>query len=212
MAASRVGAATGLVRWHRGMTTRSDAMANDRHDPAANRWFGRRYADLAAAERLAVEHATERRVLSTDVNAQFSDSLTFGERLADRVARFGGSWTFILLFAGVLATWALLNVAMLAHPFDPYPFIFLNLLLSMLAAVQAPVIMMSQNRQATKDRLDAAHDYAVNLKAEMEIMALHDKLDALRTEQLQQLIEKQEDQLPMVQRLLERVDAHPRAP
>jgi uncharacterized membrane protein len=194
------------------MTTRSDAMANERNDSAATRWFGRRYADLAAAERSAVEHAAERRVLSTDVNARFSESLTFGERLADRVARFGGSWTFILLFAGVLAAWVLLNIVMLARPFDPYPFIFLNLLLSMLAAVQAPVIMMSQNRQATKDRLDAAHDYAVNLKAEMEIMALHDKLDALRTEQLQLLIEKQNDQLRMVQRLLERVGVEPDTP
>jgi uncharacterized membrane protein len=188
------------------MTTRSDAMANHRHDFAAKRWFGRDYKDLAAAERTAVEHAAERRLLSADTNAVFTESLTFGERLADRVARFGGSWTFILLFAGALASWALVNAVLLRHPFDPYPFIFLNLLLSMLAAVQAPVIMMSQNRQATKDRLDAAHDYAVNLKAEMEIMALHDKLDALRTEQLELLIEKQNDQLRMVQRLLEQLD------
>ena len=184
-------------------------MADDRHDSAAERWFGRHFRDLAAAERSAVEHAAARRVLSADTNAAFSESLTFGERLADRVARFGGSWTFILLFCAVLATWVVLNVAMLAHPFDPYPFIFLNLLLSMLAAVQAPVIMMSQNRQATKDRLDAAHDYAVNLKAEMEIMALHDKLDALRSEQLQLLIQQQNDQLQLVRRLLERLDGTP---
>lgn len=181
-------------------------MANHVHDSAARRWFGRRYEELKAAERQAVEHAATRRLLSADTNAQFTGSLTFGQRLADRVARFGGSWTFILLFSATLAAWALLNMVLLARPFDPYPFIFLNLLLSMLAAVQAPVIMMSQNRQAAKDRLDAAHDYAVNLKAELEIMALHDKLDALRTEQLQLLIEKQNDQLAMVQRLIDRIE------
>jgi uncharacterized membrane protein len=192
--------------------TPSDAMAADTHDSAAHRWFGRRYDDLAPAERSALEHAGARRVLSADTNAAFSQSLTFGDRLADRVARFGGSWTFILLFAGTLVAWAVLNVALLAHPFDPYPFIFLNLLLSMVAAVQAPVIMMSQNPQATKDRLDAAHEYAVNLKAEMEIMALHDKLDALRNEQFPVLVAQQAEQLRLVQRLLERLDAAPDAP
>jgi len=187
-------------------------MADDRHDSAAHRWFGRRYAELARAEQRAVEHAAARRVVSADTNVAFSQTLTFGERLADRVARFGGSWTFILLFGATLLSWALLNAALLVHPFDPYPFIFLNLLLSMLAALQAPVIMMSQNRQSARDRLDAAHDYAVNLKAEMEIMALHDKLDALRTEQLQLLIEQQNDQLRMVKRLLEHMDAQSGTP
>ncbi len=185
-------------------------MTSEHHEHAARHWFGRDYADLDDAQRSAVARAAARRVLSSDTNAAFSESLTLGERLADRVARFGGSWTFIALFSGGLAAWALLNVSVLHHPFDPYPFIFLNLLLSMLAAVQAPVIMMSQNRQAAKDRLDAAHDYAVNLKAEMEIMALHDKLDALRTEQLQLLIEKQSDQIRLVEALVERLGAGPR--
>ena len=108
---------------------------------------------------------------------------TAGERIADRVASFGGSWTFILLFMGVLLAWCALNALILtkATAFDPYPFVFLNLLLSMLAALQAPIIMMSQNRQGHKDRANARHDYEVNLKAELDIMALHDKIDDLRT-------------------------------
>ena len=108
---------------------------------------------------------------------------TAGERIADRVASFGGSWTFILLFMGLLLAWCAINVLLLTKDtaFDPYPFIFLNLLLSMLAALQAPIIMMSQNRQSHKDRANARHDYEVNLKAELDIMALHDKIDELRS-------------------------------
>ena len=187
-------------------------MTTDRHDHAARRWFGRAYKELDERQRAAVEHATTRRVLSTDTNIVFSDSLTLGERLADRVAQFGGSWTFIALFCAVLLAWAGLNAAVLARPFDPYPFIFLNLLLSMLAAIQAPVIMMSQNRQAARDRLDAAHDYAVNLKAEMEIMALHDKLDVLRLEQLQAVMERQDEQLRLLRLLSDRLDRLERSP
>ncbi|GAB6195371.1 DUF1003 domain-containing protein [Lysobacter xanthus] len=173
-------------------------MTSSHHDNAARRWFGRGFDELRRGEQRVLEHAESRRVLSQDTNAAFAGDLTFGQRLADRVAQFGGSWTFILLFAGALVTWALLNTKVLGHPFDPYPFIFLNLLLSMLAAVQAPVIMMSQNRQAAKDRLDAAHDYEVNLKAEMEIMALHEKLDAVRDAQLAVLMQQQEEQLRLL--------------
>ena len=116
---------------------------------------------------------------------------TFGERLADRVAEFGGSWTFIMIFGAFLFGWALLNSEVLgARAFDPYPYIFLNLMLSMLAAIQAPIIMMSQNRQAAKDRLQASHDYEVNLKAEIEIMALHEKMDELRQKDLKELIQQ----------------------
>ena len=118
--------------------------------------------------------------VSRNVNEEEEDRLTFGERIADRVAVFGGSWTFILTFGAILLSWMSLNAYLLAaHPFDPYPFILLNLVLSALAALQAPVIMMSQNRQATKDRLKADLDYQVNLKAELEVAQLHGKIDRI---------------------------------
>jgi uncharacterized membrane protein len=145
--------------------------------------------------------------LVTEAPLSLFVSATFGERLADRVARFGGSWGFICIFGLVLLLWAALNAGILANAFDPYPFIFLNLLLSMLAALQAPVIMMSQNRQSTKDRLMAAHDYEVNLKAEIEIMALHEKLDSMRGEQLLSLMEKQQQTIELMTQALERLSA-----
>jgi uncharacterized membrane protein len=116
------------------------------------------------------------------------EGASFGDRLADRVAAIGGSWGFIIAFGVVLAGWMGLNLALATRAFDPYPFIFLNLMLSTLAAIQAPVIMMSQNRQAAKDREGAEHDYLVNLRAELEIMRLHDKLDAVRDQQLMDLL------------------------
>ena len=182
-------------------------MSTAHHDLTARRWFGRAYAELREGERRVVDRATDRRLLSSDTNLAFDGGLTVGDKLADRVAQFGGSWTFIILFALVLVAWAAVNTRLLAHPFDPYPFIFLNLMLSMLAAVQAPIIMMSQNRQASKDRLDAAHDYEVNLKSEMEIMALHEKLDALRDTQLADLLRRQDEQLAMIRSIVERLDA-----
>jgi len=118
--------------------------------------------------------------VSRNVNEEELESLTFGERLADRVAAFGGSWTFIICFGVTLALWVGGNSVVLAqHPFDPYPFIFLNLILSMLAAIQAPVIMMSQNRQGTKDRMKSDLDYRIDLKGEMEIAHLHTKVDQI---------------------------------
>jgi uncharacterized membrane protein len=146
----------------------------------ATRWL-RRPGKLTEVESRVLQSAIERKALSRDVNKAFAASTGFGERLADSMARVGGSWSFILGFLGFLVVWTLLNAWLLGRDsFDPYPFIFLNLVLSMLAAIQAPIIMMSQNRQAARDRLDAAHDYEVNLKAEIEIMALHEKLDELR--------------------------------
>lgn len=122
-----------------------------------------------------------RRVPQTrNVNEVFEERLTFGERLADRVAAIGGSWTFIMGFGAFLVAWAVLNTVVLAaSAFDPFPFIFLNLMLSMLAALQAPIIMMSQNRQAAKDRLEARLDYETNLRSEAEIASLHEKIDLL---------------------------------
>ena len=151
-------------------------------------------------ERTVIFRLLQRKVTVPNTNTVFDSRLTFGQRLADQVAAFGGSWTFILLFFAVMLVWILLNVAA-GRAFDPYPFILLNLVLSMLAALQAPVIMMSQNRQAAKDRLDAQHDYEVNLKAEMEIMALNTKMDALRQAQWDELIRLQRAQLDLLQQL-----------
>ena len=160
---------------------------------------------LTERERRVVEHFAGRRRISRNTNREFAEQLTFGQRVADRVAAFGGSWLFIGLFAVVLILWILLNAVILARQdaaFDPYPFILLNLFLSMLAAIQAPVILMSQNRQAAKDRLEAAHDYEVNLKSELEILTIHEKLDSLREQQWGELIEFQEQQIDLLRRLL----------
>ena len=128
--------------------------------------------------------------------------MTFGERLADSVAQFGGSWTFIMIFGGILVTWMGINVVILrSRAFDPYPFILLNLVLSTLAALQAPIIMMSQNRQAEKDRLHAQQDYEINLMAEVEIRDLHDKLDSLRYKQWHELWHLQQRQLQLLELL-----------
>jgi uncharacterized membrane protein len=143
---------------------------------------------LPARERKVIEFAAKRLAVTRPIHREYEERKSFGDRLADRVASFGGSWTFIMLFGTVLAAWTLSNAVLLARPFDPYPFIFLNLILSMLAAVQAPIIMMSQNRQGVRDRMRAEQDYEVNLKAEIEIMALHEKLDRLRQEELAELL------------------------
>ncbi len=144
----------------------------------ATRWL---VTEAGEAESRVFKSAIDRKALSRDTNRDYAASSSLGERLADGIARVGGSWTFILAFLAFLAIWTIANLWLLGREtFDPYPFVFLNLVLSMLAAIQAPIIMMSQNRQASRDRLDAAHDYEVNLKAEVEIMALHEKLDELR--------------------------------
>ena len=138
--------------------------------------------------------------LSADLNEQFDRQLTLGQRIADRVADFGGSWTFIGLFAVVLIVWMAINsAALLRKPFDPYPFILLNLVLSCMAAIQAPVIMMSQNRQEAKDRLHSESDYRVNLKAELEIRHLNEKIDLLLSRQWNRLIEIQRIQVDLME-------------
>ena len=156
---------------------------------------------LPTEERDVVARFLARRTVARNVRDDASASRTLGERVADRVAAVGGSWRFIIAFVVFLVAWMALNSAM-GRAFDPYPFILLNLVLSCLAALQAPVIMMSQNRQAARDRAAAEHDYAVNLKAELEIMALHDKLDQLRVEQLEKILAAQSEQIALLQRLL----------
>ena len=142
---------------------------------------------LSALERQVFGAILGRQPVSRDPNTTFDTGLTFGQRAADRVAVFGGSWAFIGLFLVTMMAWITLN-AEVPRPFDPYPFILLNLVLSCLAALQAPIIMMSQNRMAVRDRLDARSDYEVNLRAEMEIMALHAKLDSARDQELAALV------------------------
>lgn len=150
----------------------------------------------------AVEEAFRRhREEEHDPSDVLDADLTFGQRLSDRVAEFGGSWTFLIVFALILACWVTFNVLAVTLRFDPYPFILLNLLLSCLAAVQAPVIMMSQNRKEAKDRLRAQHDYRVNLKAELEIRELHDKMDHLLYRQMQRLLEIQRLQVELLSEL-----------
>jgi uncharacterized membrane protein len=158
----------------------------------------------AASERKRriLKHVADRTVVSRDMSQEGTEKETFGVWLADKVAEFGGSWTFIMIFVAFLVSWAVLNtIILVTGALDPYPFIFLNLLLSMVAALQAPIIMMSQNRQSQKDRLTAQHDYEVNLKAELEIMALHEKVDQLRNDQLVQMLAKHDEQIKLLTQL-----------
>ena len=155
--------------------------------------------ELTALDNEVLESLRQQELLSRSPELDPQAGSTAGQRLADRVATFGGSWRFIILFAGVLFLWIAVNsVALIFRPFDPYPFIFLNLVLSCLAALQAPVIMMSQIRQEARDRLHAMHDYQVNLKAELEIRHLHQKIDHLLSHQWERLIEIQEIQMQSI--------------
>ena len=163
--------------------------------------------ELSAVEQEVFSSLSDQDIIARDINPEFADKLTFGQRLADRVASFGGSWAFIIFFAAVLLVWIAVNsFVLLSRPFDPYPFILLNLLLSCLAAIQAPVIMMSQNRQEAKDRMRAEHDYQVNLKAEIEIRLLHLKLDQLLNHSWQRLMEIQQMQVDLMEDLSGRFD------
>jgi uncharacterized membrane protein len=165
------------------------------------------FDQLPEHERRVITGVATRTQISRDANRAFAEKLTVGDRLADRVAAFGGSWAFITISLGGLVAWILINTVVLmwhAAPFDPYPFIFLNLLLSMLAALQAPIIMMSQNRQAVYDRVAVGLDYEVNLKSELEIMALHEKLDRIQAEHLGELLRSQHEQLRLLTRFIAR--------
>ena len=144
-------------------------------------------------------------ISSEDVEQEFEHNWTFGEKLADRIAAFGGSWSFLIIFALFLFVWIVINTIILfIYPvFDPYPFILLNLILSCLAAIQAPIIMMSQNRQEAKDRIRAQHDYQVNLKAELEIRQIHEKLDHLLSKQWERLVQIQEIQVEQLSEISE---------
>jgi uncharacterized membrane protein len=158
--------------------------------------------ELSALDQEVIESLQQHEILSSDIEKQFEKKLTFGERLSDRIAEFGGSWKFLITFGAVIFVWIGANIALLAtRAFDPYPFILLNLILSCLAAVQAPVIMMSQNRAEARDRLRAENDYKVNLKAELEIRHLHEKIDHLLRRQYNRLFEIQQIQIELLEEL-----------
>jgi uncharacterized membrane protein len=161
--------------------------------------------ELSTIENEVLQSLEQQELLARNINPEFDQELKLGGRVADKVAELGGSWTFIGAFAVVLVCWIALNsVASAGRAFDPYPYILLNLVLSCVAAMQAPVIMMSQNRQEAKDRLRAEHDYQVNLKAEIEIRQLHVKLDQLLTNQWHRLLDIQRVQMELIQDLAER--------
>src|SRR6266699_2584914 len=154
-------------------------------------------AHLSTVEQRIIDRFIHRQRVARDITQA---QMSFGDRVADRVASFGGSWTFIMIALAAITAWLLIN-GVISKAFDPYPFILLNLVLSCLAALQAPIIMMSQNRQSAHDRLDAQHDYEVNTKAEIEIVALHAKLDEIRDQKWVELMKVQEQQLALLAQL-----------
>ncbi|MEO8398735.1 MAG: DUF1003 domain-containing protein [Ignavibacteriaceae bacterium] len=158
--------------------------------------------DLSNLEMDVINKLAEHESISVNVEKEFEAKLTFGEKLSDIIASFGGSWKFIIIFGLIIFIWILVNTYfLLTKSFDPYPFILLNLVLSCLAALQAPIIMMSQNRQEARDRSRAEHDYKINLKAELELRQLHQKVDHLLVQQWERMVEIQELQLELLEEL-----------
>jgi uncharacterized membrane protein len=167
----------------------------------------REIGEIGELEKQVVSSLSDSRTFTSQLEENTNDNMTVGQRVADKVASFGGSWTFIISFGTFLFLWIVLNVVLLTtKAFDPYPFILLNLILSCVAALQAPVIMMSQNRQEEKDRERAKKDYMINLKSELEIRILHEKIDHLIMHQQQELLEIQKVQIEMMNELMEKVN------
>ncbi len=158
--------------------------------------------ELTKLETDVIEKLTDYETISVNIEKEFATQFTFGERLSDKIATFGGSWRFIIIFGTILFIWICINsYILLSRPFDPYPFILLNLILSCLAAIQAPIIMMSQNRQESRDRKRAEEDYKINLKSELELRQLHQKVDHLLVQQWERMVEIQELQLELLEEL-----------
>jgi uncharacterized membrane protein len=161
--------------------------------------------EISSLDQEVLESLRQHELLAMNVDAESEKVWTFGERLADKMADFAGSWTFLISFGVFMTVWITVNsLALYWRPADPYPYILLNLLLSFLAAIQAPIIMMSQNRQEARDRLRAQHDYQINLKAELEIRHLNEKLDHLLSHQWERLVEIQQVQIQMLSQLEKR--------
>lgn len=171
-----------------------------------NQMLANEFGELDELEKEVVRSISENKILSEKVDFTYQETLTFGDRIADKIAEFGGSWTFIIAFFSFILLWIVINIWWLTNrAFDPFPFILLNLLLSCLAAIQAPIIMMSQNRQEAKDRMRSEHDYKINLKAELEIQLLHKKIDHLLIHQSKRLLEIQRIQTEMMEVVLNRL-------
>lgn len=165
----------------------------------------REMGELTTVEQEVIKSISEQDLVTTNIEGELAENITLGDRMADNIATFGGSWRFISIFFSFLLIWMLINVYVLStRPFDPYPFILLNLILSCLAAIQAPIIMMSQNRKESKDRQRSEYDYKVNLKAELEIRMLHEKVDHLIVHQNQRLMEIQQIQVDLLEDIMAR--------
>jgi uncharacterized membrane protein len=163
--------------------------------------------DLSKLEQEVLNSIKKSEILAKNVEPEIDETFTLGQKVADKIANFGGSWTFIISFLFFIILWMFVNVYLLiAKPFDPYPFILLNLILSCLAALQAPVIMMSQHRQESRDRQRSEHDYQINLKAELEIRQLNEKMDHLLIHQGQRLLEIQQVQVELMEEIIEKID------
>jgi len=178
-----------------------------KYEEVARNLLGASYGELDENAQRVARHLARHTPIARNTAQEGEDAASFGQRAADAIASFGGSWAFILSFIGLILVWVGLNSVILVRydaAFDAYPYILLNLFLSMLASVQAPLILMSQNRQAEKDRINAENDYEVNLKAELEIMLLHEKVDALRETQWRELVAMQAQQIALLERLAQR--------
>ena len=178
---------------------------NDYREKYISEFLNKKLGNLTEVEKQVIQSVSKNTMISTEVEED-EQEITFGQKLADKVAEFGGSWGFIIFFMSFLVVWILLNVFWLSNNgFDPYPFILLNLILSCIAAIQAPVIMMSQNRQEEKDRERAKKDYKINLKSELEIRELHEKIDHLIIHYQQDLLEIQKTQIDLLENILHNV-------
>ena len=166
--------------------------------------------EVAELEDETAKSIRDAELITRNLNIEFDSRITLGDKIADKVAAFGGSWRFIILFGLGIGAWIIFNtIHLISHPFDPYPYIFLNLIAGIFAAIQAPVIMMSQNRQESKDRFRAEQDFQTNLKAELEIRYVHDKLDYLLMHQWQRLLEIQELQMDLMEQLETKLPDNP---
>ena len=178
---------------------------NEYREKYISEFLNKKIGNLTEVEKQVIQSVSKNTMISTEVEED-EQEITFVQKLADKVAEFGGSWGFIIFFMTFLVAWILLNVFWLSHHgFDPYPFILLNLILSCIAAIQAPVIMMSQNRQEEKDRERAKKDYKINLKSELEIRELHEKIDHLIIHYQQDLLEIQKTQIDLLENILHNV-------
>jgi len=184
--------------------SRSKTMPVTRKE-TARKYMVKELEKLSEQEREIVQRFISRGRIARNVAKEFEENLTLGQRISDGVAEMMGSWRFIIIQSSLLAGWVVLNISAYIHHWDPYPFILLNLALSFQAAYAAPIIMMSQNRQSGKDRLQSKNDYEVDMKAEMEIMQLHEKFNELRDSYWADLVLMQQKQIEMLERLLTEV-------